>query len=331
MDSNVRIQEVRNASNEEWDKIWSNCDHATFYHSREWYQVWSNYTKGAIKPITILVQFNDQKWALIPIASHTILKDSIKRYISSPASSYGAWISDSTLPDEHCSLLIDYLCKTFRPIVIRANPLNSIPFSMKGRYYYDDFTQIVSLKNSVENILPTWSKGHRSALTQARKIGITVRTEDSRNAWDSFYPIYLDSLKRWGSNASSKYRKDFFESIYNLKSPHRQLWLAHYQDQPVAGSIIFYAKKHVTYGYSAVLNSSLKYRPMNILIYEIMQDACQKNFTWFDLCPSGGHQGVVSFKKNFGAIEKQNPLIDTQPGWLKALTKIYKLYLVRFS
>jgi lipid II:glycine glycyltransferase (peptidoglycan interpeptide bridge formation enzyme) len=202
---------------------------------------------------------------------------------------------------------------------------------IQGKYRYDDFTQIIPLKSTVEELLPSWSKGHRNAITKAQKVGIIVRITDSKNEWDLFYQMYLDSLKRWGSNASSKYRWDFFENIYNLRSPNRQLWLAYYQNQPVAGAIIFYAKKHVTYGYSAVLNNSLQYRPMNIIMYEVIKDACQKKYTWFDLCPSGGHQGVINFKKNFGSVEKQNTIIDTQPSWLKILTKIYKFYLVRFS
>jgi hypothetical protein len=63
----------------------------------------------------------------------------------------------------------------------------------------------------------------------------------------------------------------------------------------------------------------------------VIKDACDKKYAYFDLSPSGGHSGVASFKKSFGAHEVSANILERQPGWLKMMEKVYKLWLLKFN
>ena len=54
-----------------------------------------------------------------------------------------------------------------------------------------------------------------------------------------------------------------------------------------------------------------KVRPTNLLMYEAIKDACDRGYAWFDFNPSGGHEGVEAFKKNFGAQALPAPVIQS--------------------
>jgi hypothetical protein len=54
-------------------------------------------------------------------------------------------------------------------------------------------------------------------------------------------------------------------------------------------------------------------RLVNLLFYEIIKDTCQNGYKWFDFNPSGDHQGVKAFKKNFGTTALSCPLLCARP------------------
>jgi lipid II:glycine glycyltransferase (peptidoglycan interpeptide bridge formation enzyme) len=90
------------------------------------------------------------------------------------------------------------------------------------------------------------------------------------------------------------------------KSPHMKLLLAIYMNTVIAGILCFYAKRHVAYWHGAALQRYFGLRPVNLLMYESLKDACSGAYTWFDFNPSGGHKGVETFKKRFGCYSRQS-------------------------
>ena len=53
-------------------------------------------------------------------------------------------------------------------------------------------------------------------------------------------------------------------------------------------------------------------RFVNLLISEFIEECCNRNFDWFDFNPSGGHEGVSSFKQSFGAKPWRSPIVDVE-------------------
>lgn len=296
----VRIKNIRKARNEEWDSIWKDCPYATYFHSREWAEVWSAYTNTRSIPEPWLVMFEDGAQALFTLSFERSGPGLLGGYISSPAGNFGGWISRDDLSLAHSQMLADVLIKKFRVVFWRINPYdkNSSDLDIKG--LCPDVTHTIDLSGGFENICNNWSHAHLSSVRKAQRAGVESRLAQTLDDWREYYLVYQDSLRRWGDNATSNYGSGLFKIFFDCKSSSIKLWLAIYEGKVISGSICFYAREHVDFWHGATLEQYFSLRPVNLLVYEIVKDACNSGYRWFDLNPSGGHQGVVTFKQRLG-------------------------------
>lgn len=305
----LAISDVRPSTDREWDNIWQNCDYATYFHSREWALLWQKYTKGKMNSAAMLITFTDGALALLPFSCNQILMGLIRQYVSSPAGTFGGWLSLDSLSENHGKLLYEYIIANHRNLLWRLNPYDPIVMSIKVDISEQDETQALSLDHGFDAIYRVWTKGHASAARKAQRAGVKIREAVPIQDWKDYYGVYKDSIKRWGVSASSFYEWFFFQSMFEFSSPDIRLWLATYHDRIVSGAICLYAKKHVVYWHGAALSSYFNLRPVNLLLYEIIRDACAHGYQWFDFNPSGGHDGTERFKKSFGTAAWKCPVI----------------------
>lgn len=324
----ISIKSVSAATADEWDFIWRNCDYATYFHSREWAEIWNIYTNGKICPHPKLVVFSDGSKALIPLSFEKIMNQVIinKVYLSSPGGTFGGWISQDELNIEHAFLLYHFIIENLSNLVWRVNPYDKNISSIKLTTTQEDETNVLNLGCGFEAIYKTWTKGHSSAVRKARKEGVSVKLATTLDEWNIYYQVYEESFKRWGNKASSKYEWTIFEEMFKRNSPNIKLWLAIYQDTIVAGALIFYAKQHTVYWHGAALSNYFYVRPVNLLIYEAIKNACESGYTWFDFNPSGKHEGVKAFKKSFGTESLACPVVRKYNYSLKVLKKVETLF-----
>jgi hypothetical protein len=327
----IKIKEIRDAAPYEWDLIWSKCDYATYFHSREWAEVWQNYTNNHLRPSPKIIKFSDDKRALLPLSIQK-RKGLIKHYFSSPEGTFGGWISEANLDKEHTELLVDYLINKIGNIEWRLNPFDK-SFSLEKnnnnvkRAYYieDEETHVIDLNIGYEEIYRGWSKWHSSVARKAKKAmnhGIQVKIADNIQDWENYYATYVDSLRRWGNSALSTYEWKLFNDIFIRNSPNVKLWLAVYEDVVIGGALCFYAKKHVAYWHGAAVEQYLKLRPINLVFVELIKDASNKGFSWFDFLPSGGLEGVKAFKKSFNTIILPCPAIYQKTNLIRAFINL---------
>ncbi len=318
----ITISHLAPATSQEWDEIWLACDYATYFHSRQWAEIWQVYTTGQSYPLPRLVTFNDGKRALLPLSAQKRWRGLFTNYISSPGGTFGGWLACDRLELNHIKLLTDTLLTSCPNLFWRVNPYEPSVEAAIAPITETDETHVLTLDEPFEQLQKRWTKGHISAVSKARKSGITVRLAESLDDWLSYYRVYEDSLQRWGSKASSRYSWGIFEVIAQHHSPHIKLWLAIYQNQIVAGALCFYAKCHVVYWHGAALAEYFHLRPVNLLMAEAIAHACQQGFTWFDFNPSGGHPGVAAFKKSFGTTTLNCPIVQQQSSLLTVLDRV---------
>ena len=259
----------------------------------------------------MLVTFSDGTEAVLPLSVQIGQRGIVRKYVSSPAGTFGGWISNDELSIRHAVLLADYLTKRPGSVFWRLNPYDHLVFKASVRTTRDDETQALNLADGFDAACKGWTKGHGSAARKARREGVMVRQASTLDDWCAYYRAYEDSLRRWGEKVSAKYSWEIFREMCRLKSPYIKLWLAHYQEKVIAGALCFYAARHVVYWHGAALESYFHLRPVHLLMYEAIKDACEKGRCWFDFNPSGGHEGVKSFKKSFGAQELPCPYVQT--------------------
>ena len=132
------IKNIRSATPAEWDNIWQECDYSTYFHSKEWAEIWNIYTKGKMHPDPKLVIFTDGKKALLPLSYQRRVKGLVKNYVSSPAGTFGGWISTDGLTIEHGRLLANYLTEKLGNLVWRFNPYDELVFKLGLEITEDD-------------------------------------------------------------------------------------------------------------------------------------------------------------------------------------------------
>lgn len=306
----LKVADARLATADEWDHIWENCIFATYYHSREWAEMWHKYSQGRMRPDAEIITFSDGKSVLLPLSSRRILRGLFKQYISSPAGTFGGWLSINELSESHGRLLYEYIMSHYGNLTWRLNPYNPLEAGLNIKGVEKDETQALNLECGFEAIYKGWTKGHASAATKARKAGVEISEATTLQDWLDYYAIYEDSLKRWGESASSHYDWSLFQYMFDLSSFNIKLWLATFDAQIVAGALCFYARKHVGYWHGAASANYFNLRPVNLLMYEVIKESCEHDYKWFDFNPSGGHQGVRAFKKSFGAEELGCPVVN---------------------
>jgi CelD/BcsL family acetyltransferase involved in cellulose biosynthesis len=299
----VKIENVKASDLAEWERTWRDCSYATYFQSLEWAELWREYTNGAISPVPKVIEFSDGKKALLPLSMHKGFRGWTSMFFSSPARTFGGWISTDPLTPEHIRQLVDHMQRRLGNIEWRMNPYDDTLKEVNFSPTFKDHTHAIGLEKGYENIKKDWSKGHRSAVTKAEREGVSVRTAQGEEDWRDYFSAYEDSLRRWGEKATSRYEWKFFEEMQKKDSQYIRLWLAVYDDKVIAGALCFYSARHIVYWHGATREEHFKLRPSNLVVAKAIEDGCERGFKWFDFNPSGGHEGVAAFKRSFGALE----------------------------
>lgn len=306
----VRIVDVRVAASAEWDSIYSACDYATFFHSRQWADAWFRTSNGDIEPVPQLLTFSDGATVLLPLCRRRLRRHlPIAQYISSPANTYGGWLSTFELTAEHRDRLIEYMRRRAPNLALRVNPYDPLAANVRFGNVTEDETRALSLEDRLDDITRRFSKGHKAAIKSAGQQGVVVRTALELEDWRAYYSAYEDSLRRWGDRATSRYSWALFEELRKFGPASVRLWIADSHGEVVSGALCFYARSHVVWWHGATFEHAFPLRPAHLLVYEALRDAWDRKFKWFDFNPSGGHAGVADFKRHFGARTLSAPMI----------------------
>jgi hypothetical protein len=290
-----------------WWSIAKECEYATFFHTPLWHQL-AAATYPDYKDETILIRFKNGKEAILPLLNVNANRMLFKQLRSTFAGCYGGLISSSVIePNEQESVYLSFLPKQFTQLKINGNPIynNNLP-SIPGKTN-SDFTHLILLENNFEDIFSNFSKGHRSSYKKGCKMGVTVRKAQDIEDYREYFGAYLDSLRRWGENASSDYPWQLFEKGFYLSQDYPdniKLWVAEVDNKLIAGAWVFYWNQHVVWWHGAAYEEYFNYYPNNVLQTKIIQNAVAHGFRYYDFNPSGGHASVASFKGRFGAEKR---------------------------
>jgi len=295
--------EVLNPPTQEfWEQIIRNCEHATFFHSPTWIKVlektylqYSNATVGFI--------FSTDNRAILPlVAEHSkgILFKKVK-HKSMALGVYGGILAEKRLNPEEIEALFDYLTSTdIRDLKVVENPLDQYDFP-RTFVAKPMFTHILTLHSDFEQLRRRFSRGQKSNIKQAEKKGVIIRPASSSEDYERYYQIYQETLKRWGKQAGTTYPWKLFLNLFQTQDPGIKLWLAEKHRKIIAGVLALYCNNTILYWHGCGLQEYFDHYPNNLLHMEIIKDGCARGYKNYDLNPSGGHEGVAKFKESFSA------------------------------
>ncbi len=307
------VRAARPATAAEWQHAWRSCPYATCFQSPTWAEDWSRYSGGWLRPAPLLVTLSDGMRVVIPLTRQRRHRGLANRRVLSPAGTYGGWLAAEGLPKTQAEALLSWILRARASLWWRVNPFDPCAAVLEAVADEPDATHVLRLSSGPEAAFARASRGHRSALRKARRSGLTVRRADSADDWARYYSVYESSLARWGAGATSCYGAGLFEILRRRGRPDIDLWLVELDDAlVVAGGLCVYGPRHAAYWHGAALAEFFEFRPANLLMHELVADACARGLEWFDLNPSGGHEGVDIFKRRVGAERLACPIIKRE-------------------
>lgn len=279
------------------------CPHATFFHTPLWMNL-ATRSYPHYRNVSASFAIDSDMYVVLPLLeTKRELLGLSRQLASSFAGCYGGFIATGDISmEEGTAMMEQVLRRNVSRMRITGNPFDPAVREYGGAEVSEDFTHVLRL-GDFDAVFSNFSKGHKSSAIQGRRYGISTRVATELNDYQTYYKLYEDSLARWGDRVTSRYPWKLFENLFcmSLEYPDEvKLWVAELDGRMIAGGVVFYWNAHVVYWHGAARSDGMKYRPANVLVTEMIKDACAKRFSFFDFNPSGGHEGVAAFKKSFG-------------------------------
>jgi hypothetical protein len=310
MDMRIVLDEPAKA--EEWAEAWETCATATYSQSRDWSEVWEAASGGRYTAAARRLVFSDGRPVVVPLTRRKLVRSLGSYYYGAPAGAYGGWLASEPLTPEHARALRDHLARSLTGLWWRLNPFEPATAELVAdeleHAKEPEYTQARSLAMGYEAAWAGAHRSHRKAVNKARREGLVVRRGSGAADWEAYYRVYRASVSRWGESASSDYQRPLFDALRRREGRGVDLWIVE-RDTVIAAGINLRSRRIVTAWGAAGRADYYHLRPMDLLVDEQVRDACTGGAEWFDLHPSGGHEGVVEFKRRLGVTELPAPVL----------------------
>ena len=288
-----------------WLDVARNCDYATFFHTPIWSELVTRTFPG-LRDATLYTTLSSGTRAVLPlVAVARRLGGRLTIAHSTALGCYGGLIADGPVDEAardhvHRSALRSGIVD----LELTQSPLSPIPsprFRAVGSR--EDFTDLLPLADGWSAVAARFTSERRREIKKGKESGVRTRIAATLDDYRSYFAAYEDSLRRWGERATLRYPWDLFEVCHDLATrypAHVRLWLAEREGETLGGALNFYWNQHAVGWHSAVYAEALDSYAFAILVADAVDEACDRGFTWFDLNPSGGLEGVAAFKSRFG-------------------------------
>lgn len=320
----IDIRLATEEDKEGWNRVVEQCDNGTIYHTWEWKEVFEKETKEKNYPI--IAEKNGDVIGIFPAFIRPLGKagkkwpdliiDKLKLKVLCSPDPLNVWgyggpcmlfSENKKVLDSMFSYLCE-ICKKNRNII----DCRIRPFCMKGleniltvenKYIVSvDQTAFVDLSVSIEELQNRLKKGHREAIRQAERRGVSIIEAKTESDIEEFYNVILEELVQRTGIYKPPY--SHFKAIWDVLVPKKmaKIFFAKYENKKIGTLINFYYKDIVFLGHMAILREFTKLRPTNILIWHTMLNGKQLGYTTLDLTgmPGNREHGIYRFKEGWG-------------------------------
>jgi CelD/BcsL family acetyltransferase involved in cellulose biosynthesis len=291
-----------------WEALARQDSSATFFQTPAWLRLAAAHARGAGRSAEIApLLFEFTRAGETVQACLPLLRDrrwGRLRYFS-PFGTYSALVCPRVLDDGERARVEARLASL--NLHAAGSPFTRNPLPGARLTRLPARTQWIDLTPAhAESPARDWAPDPRRRLRIARENGVTVRAAGSPADWDDYHGLYLKSLRRWGTGATSVYPRALFEALRAAaEAPETQgkirLWLAGHEGKAAAGYIAFYHNDHACIWHGAADEAYFKLGATQLLYHDMIADAAGRGFPAFDLMGSGGLAALEAFKASLGA------------------------------
>ncbi|MGC9327679.1 MAG: GNAT family N-acetyltransferase [Candidatus Hinthialibacter sp.] len=306
-----------------WEQILEGRERYSFFQTPAWSEILDLTIPGA-RPCHHWFRFSDECEAVLPLFSSR-KKIGFSKLESLPWGTYGDLIGTREITLEHRIAAVSKIISILKPlceITVSPTNMNSIPpINMEAEHLHiqECTTHILDLGDSFEEIWTNqFQARNRTAIRRARDKGVVVTWGNNPESVSDLRRLYKNATQRW--EGVETLPEKFFDHLGDMPGDRVRIWQARYEEQTLAADVILYGREEAQYFAGAADPEFSEYNASKLMMYEIIQDACERGFKVFNFGSSGGLKGVEHFKHIFGGKKQKyarlrfsNPLLEKLP------------------
>lgn len=306
MKKNLTI-EFLDPSNKDWEKFVSKHSKANIFHHPRWIEFLAECY--SYEPEIITVQDAGRIKAGIPIIKiNSIITG--KRWMSLPFSDH----CKPLFSDSHSLLL---LTKKFKEL----HTENKLKLELRWKYPFPNHQffrsnhvlNIIPLSSNTEEVFYNIQKRTRKYIKVAEKNNLTIRSGTSSDLIRNYYQLQALTRQRHGIPTQPR---RFFDLLGKriLENDLGKVLLAYHNGECVAGKVILYWNKTLTFKYSASKTNFWDLNPNHLLSWKAIKWGIEHNYKRVDMGRSEkSNKGLRRYKSKWGAEEREL-IYTTLPG-----------------
>ena len=285
----IEICELKKTDEKTWDDYIYRSANSTFFHQIGWKRVVEK-TYGH-KPVYLIAEDDGEIKGVLPLF---LMKSRIfgKKLVSVPFAPYGGVCADNGAIERELireakritdELNLDYL------ELRHFDNLGNGTFVSDKKYV----TFILALDQDPEVV---WRKFNNKVRNAIRK-GLKSELKVEEAVLKDFYEIYTRGMRSLGTPPHSY---EFFKNLISQFSEQTKIVSVLYRDVVVAAMFLLSFKENLISGWAASDRRYWKFNPNNVLYWEVIKNACEEGYRYFDFGRSMYNSGTFKFKKPWG-------------------------------
>lgn len=309
---NISVKHYKSIGKTIWDRFVQKSNNGTIFHR---HQFLDYHPRDRFQNHHLVLAEREHTIALFPSVIDE--RDGKRTLVSHPGASFGGFVLPLNLGIDEIDALVRSLCRyaykkgfhriemTLPPIIYLQQPNNYLDFCLirNGfQYRKREVSSIITLNYSPERILSTFKGETRTAIRKAIRSGVVVKQSHD---FETFYSILEKNLKL-RHNVTPTHTIEELKKLKGLLTSDIRLFGAFLGDQMIAGITVFVCNPRVILAfYISHLEEYQSYRPVNLLMFEVIKWTLERGFNFFDLgiftVNMEPNWGLGRFKENFGA------------------------------
>ena len=182
-----------------------------------------------------------------------------------------------------------------------AQKLGLVPSPM---HLHAEHTVMLDLTKSEDELMADMRRQTRYEVRKADKLGIKVKFETTKKAFDEFYDLQLETAKRQGFIPSSR---EFILAQHEAFGENARIYTAKLHDEVLAKGLIIMQQPEAVYNEAASTEAGRKLPGAYALQWQVIRDAKKAGIGRYNLfgiappnAPHHRYAGVTTFKTGFG-------------------------------
>jgi len=172
-----------------------------------------------------------------------------------------------------------------------------VPTGTDGTVRLDKVGMVLDLSPGIEALWTGLPAKTRNQVRKAQKSGLTV-VSGGGELLEEFYAVFVENMRDLGSPV---HHKLFFTRMFEQFGEQVRLFVVRDDHQAVGGLVCLFFRDTVTVPWASSLRRYSSKCPNNMLYWEALEYACERDYRRFDFGRSSVDSGTYAFKKQWGA------------------------------